>query len=261
MNNEIQNKIADEQLPALRMADVYDLVDINDVINHLKKAVTDKWAYKFKFSDGKVAKGLGIVGARETAVILAKLSKGQHVIRAMKIMRLEETAESWDSEVLVGLYVVGIINEKPVELLLNTIIGTCRQPKLGVRQDGSTWVINHPDKLSVSKSTRKGIESFIPDKWAKKIVEVAEREGKIHDETEESENGSAQSKKATTKQTNAIKGLMNYKYVDNETNEHYKAALDKGMTSYEASRAIQTLNKIIEAGKEKEEKKNEPSLM
>lgn len=245
------------------MADVYDLVDINDVLNHLRKAVTDKWAYRFKFADGKIAQGLGIVGARETAVILAKLSKGQHVIRAMKIMRLEETAESWDSEVLVGLYVVGIVNDKPVELLLNTIIGTCRQPKLGVRQDGSTWVINHPDKLSVSKSTRKGIESFIPDKWAKKIVEVAEREGKIHDETEESENGSAQGKKATGKQINAIKGMLKFNYIDKATKEHYEAAMEKDMTSYEASRAIQTLDAIIKAGKakEKESKGDGESLL
>lgn len=248
-------------LPALPMVDVYDLVDVDQIIEQLRKAVTEKWAYKIKFGD-TYAKGLGIVGAREVAVIIAKLSKGQHVIRAMEIMRLEETAEAWEANVLVGLWIVGIVDGKAVELCLNTIVGSCRQPKLGTRKDGSTWVIQLPDKLAVSKATRKGIESFIPDKWTERIVDIADKEGKMRDESDESKSAGSDNGKDSKPTKAQIEGLnrrLKNKHIDEPTREHYENAMGLGMDKWQASRAIKTLDQIIKAGEDKNAKKSKGS--
>lgn len=255
MVGEKKNQIQQEdQLPALPMHNVYELVDIKDIIEHLRNAVTDKWAYKIPFGD-KIARGLGITGAMETAAIIARLSKGQHVIRPLELLKLDETAEAWEATVKAGLYVVGIVNDKPMEMLLNTSIGFHRQPKLGIRKDGSTWVIQVAEKLAVSKAQRKAVEMLIPDKWKQKIIDIAEKEDRIHDETEESDNGKRTQKEATDNQIAAIKARLKSNYVDDVTRAHYETALDKSMTLHEASRAIQTLNKIIETGKAKEAEK------
>jgi len=246
-------------LPALPMMDVYDLVDVKDIVEHLRKAVTKKWAYEITFNKGtekqKIVRGLGITGSMETAVIIAKLSKGQHVIRPLELLKLEETAETWDAVVRAGLYVVGIIDGKSVELLLNTSLGYCNQPKMGVRKDGSTWIIEQPDKLAASKAQRMAVEKLIPDKWKITIIDVAIKEGKIQREDEENSpsggEGKSNGKDASKKQTDAIEKMIMNKHVDDATATHYKGALNKGMTMLQASRAIQTLSKIIEAGKEK----------
>lgn len=256
-------------LPGVPLIDIHQLIDIEDVIAYLRNAVTDNWAYKITFNKGtkdeKVTKGLGIVGAREVAAIIAKLSRGQHVIRALKINRLEETAETWEAEVLVGLFLIWTKPDGTMgELLLNTIVGYHGQEKMGKRKDGSTWVVNVPDKLAISKATRKGIESWIPDKWTQRIIAVAEKEKKIRDEGGEggsSEPGteSKGNNKATEPQIAGINKRLGNKHVDGPTREHYEKAMGMGMDKWQASRAIKSLDQIIKAGedKEKEEDKSD----
>lgn len=246
-----------ETLPAIPMQDVYDLVNVSDIINHLKKAVTEKWCYEIKFAD-KTVRGLGITGAMEVATIVAKLSKGQHVIRPLELMKLEETAETWNAVVKAGLFVVGIVNDKPVELLLNTALGYCNQPKLGTRRDGSTWIVQQPDKLAASKAQRMAVEKLLPDKWKQTIIQIALKEGKIQSEngenSEQKVNG-GNDKEITDMQKQGIEKRIMNKHVDEPTAIHYKAALNKGMTKLQASRAIQTLDKLIKTGEEKDRSK------
>ena len=276
MNNEKKDNasaqkmldVREKLLPGVPIIDVHQLVDVEDVIAHLRNAVTENWAYKITFSKGtkdeKTAKGLGIVGAREVAAIIAKLSRGQHVIRALKINRLEETAEAWEAEVLVGLFIVWTKPDGTTgELLLNTIVGYHGQEKMGKRRDGSTWIINVPDKLAVSKATRKGFESWIPDKWIQRIIQVAEKEGKVRDETEE-RGGESKDKDKNNKPTQAqIDGLnrrLKSKHLDGPTKQHYEEALGLGMDKWQMSRAIKTLDQLIKAGEEKEKKDNGKGL-
>lgn len=245
--------VAKTLLPGLDIVDVYDVVDIEDILAHLRKAVTDKWAYRIDFED-KPARGLGIVGSRETAAIIAKLSRGQHVIRVIPgTLKVQEFPDAWEAEVYAGLYIVWTDGETgmPRELLLNSLVGFHRQPKKGVRKDGSTWVIGVPDKLAVSKAQRNAISGHIPDKWVTKIVQVAEDEGKMADETGES-RATKTGKPATDKQRGAIEALIKSRRVDEPTRDHYQELLDGDLTIRQASKCIQDLQKIANNGPKKE---------
>jgi hypothetical protein len=250
-------------LPGVEIVDVYDLVTIDQILEHLRKAVTDKWAYKIEFGD-KIVKGLGWIGTRETAAIIAKLSRGQHVIRSLKILRIQDMGDTWEAEVLAGLFLVWTDREtgQPRELMLNTTIGYHSQPKLGVRRDGSTWEINNPHKLALSKAQRNGMAALIPNKWVQTIVEVAEKEGKIADETEESRSTSGKS--ATDKQIYAIKTMLKHGDIDDATKDRYQEQVDaweadhSAFTLTMASKAIKTLSAIVDA-KKKDKKNGEPN--
>jgi len=250
-----------EALPVLQSArDLFDRIDTGELVADLEKRVTGNWAYEFRM-DGKPVRGLSAAGARESAVAIAHQSGGQLVIRVIGFEPpgVVEEMDCFKSSIKAGVYVVGIVQGKALEILTATSIGYAKQPKYGKRaSDGPGWKkgdkysIAHAEVHAVSKAERNAIAHLIPDRVKQKILEVALQKGKIQLEEEGeifSGNGktppSNGEKGITAKQLNLIQRLLKGSKITEQQRDDFKKAFDKGMTSKQASRWIEFLNDFI----------------
>lgn len=248
-----------ETLPILQSAkDLFEQIDTGELVADLEKRVTGAWAYQFPM-DGKPVKGLSAAGARESAVAIAHQSGGQLVIRVLGFEPpgVVEEPDCFKASIKAGVYVVGVVQGKVLELLTATSIGYAKQPKYGKRaKDGPTWKkgdrysIVHAEVHSVSKAERNAIAHLIPDRIKNKILEIALRTGRVESEevsqpANEKPPSSNGKNGITTKQLNLIQRLLKNSKITDQQQADFKKAFNKGMTSKQASQWIEFLNDFI----------------
>lgn len=159
--------------------DIFDQIDTGELVKSLDKEVDGAWAYEFSM-DGKPVSGLSADGASETCRFIAYKSGGQVVIRVIGFEApVIEEPNCFKASVKAGCYVTGIVNGKPVELLLNTSIGYAKQLKKGTRKDGTTWDIPHAEVLAVVKAERNAKAHLIPPRIKKVVITKALQKGKV----------------------------------------------------------------------------------
>jgi len=156
--------------------DIFDQIDTGELAKYLDKEVTGAWAYIFLdengkpvLMNGKEVHGLSAVGANETCRFLAHKTKGQMVIRAIKLESVIEEPDCFKASVLAGSYIVGFSSGQPIELLLNTSIGFARQSKTS--QAGKKII--HAEVNAVTKAERNAKSHLLPDKITNEVIRIA----------------------------------------------------------------------------------------
>jgi len=158
-----QNK---NNLPVLALSeDIIEQVNTGQLVKHLQRAVTEAWAYQFSM-DGKPVRGISAIGAHEVAINVAQQTRGQYVVRPIKLDFVREQDEYWEAQATAGLFVIGWDKEKAqqIELCIHMALGYATVKKFGVKRSGELYPITFPDRQAVSKAERNAMNKLLPAK-------------------------------------------------------------------------------------------------
>jgi len=252
-----QNK---NNLPVLALSeDIIEQVNTGQLVKHLQRAVTEAWAYQFSM-DGKPVRGISAIGAHEVAINVAQQTRGQYVVRPIKLDFVREQDEYWEAQATAGLFVIGWDKEKAqqIELCIHMALGYATVKKFGVKRSGELYPITFPDRQAVSKAERNAMNKLLPAKVKEAVIEAALKEGKIEQENgnEEKETSGQQSETkkgmATAKQVQFIQQLLEKRDVPEDVIFQCQEEIEKGLSLKSASTWIGRLMKFTK----KEDKNN-----